>query len=531
MSQADSATPALRPGDLVSARYRVERFLDRIGAEESYAVRAVEDGRPLLLKLLIWPGGTPELPQDELLDWKSGVQRLASFRHPSLSQTHALIPFDEEGRTCLLREPVELEGKTLPELLRSLGRPLRETEVQDLASQIGEALDAVHRLDLLHLVLSPRRIVVISDGDNWRVKLTDVGLYPKTLAARFAEPGYLAPEVLSGQACDPRSDQFSLAVILYELLAGQPAFVGAPDEPREVVVQRVLAEDPLPLLLSKRVELALQRALSRSRGVRFAHLRDFVAALGGSVSRFSPPTEGRVAALPRRPESTWPRLWLPMVQGALWAVCGLGLLLGARKLLFPKKPRTQPPQIVAAPSIETETPDAGSPLAPDAGMEVLLAKLPPLRSASDTPIAAKTATATTTKPTSPQIPKPQGPRPQQIRRDGGIGAGDELPPPPTVDTPDPAASVQVDVSSQDGKLTAVQESKLRACLRLVRRPAPPYRVVLENISGTLYVSPRGTSDEYQTSSDFRDCLKLQISGIVIPKVVTITGKAKVKTTP
>ncbi|HMY58356.1 MAG TPA: hypothetical protein PK472_08885 [Pseudomonadota bacterium] len=100
-----------------------------------------------------------------------------------------------------------------------------------------------------------------------------------------------------------------------------------------------------------------------------------------------------------------------------------------------------------------------------------------------------------------------------------------------MDTPDPAASVQVDVSSQDGKLTAVQESKLRACLRLVRRPAPPYRVVLENISGTLYVSPRGTSDEYQTSSDFRDCLKLQISGIVIPKVVTITGKAKVKTTP
>ncbi|HMY58357.1 MAG TPA: protein kinase, partial [Pseudomonadota bacterium] len=304
--------------------------------KESYAVRAVEDGRPLLLKLLIWPGGPPELPQDELLDWKSGVQRLASFRHPSLSQTHALIPFDEEGRTCLLREPVELEGKTLPELLRSLGRPLRETEVQDLASQIGEALDAVHRLDLLHLGLSPRRIVVISDGDNWRVKLTDVGLYPKTLAARFAEPGYLAPEVLSGQACDPRSDQFSLAVILYELLAGQPAFVGAPDEPREVVVQRVLAEDPLPLLLSKRVELALQRALSRSRGVRFAHLRDFVAALGGSVSRFSPPTEGRVAALPRRPESTWPRLWLPMVQGALWAVCGLDFCSVRASFCFPK---------------------------------------------------------------------------------------------------------------------------------------------------------------------------------------------------
>jgi hypothetical protein len=92
-------------------------------------------------------------------------------------------------------------------------------------------------------------------------------------------------------------------------------------------------------------------------------------------------------------------------------------------------------------------------------------------------------------------------------------------------------AVQIDVMSQDGKLLPAQENGLRTCLRLVRRPPLPYRVVLENIGGTLYVSPRGTADEFQTSSDFRDCLKLRISGIVIPKVVTLSGKAKGKTTP
>ena len=48
-----SSTGALRPGDVVSARYRVERFLERSAQEESYAVRALEDGRPLLLKLVV----------------------------------------------------------------------------------------------------------------------------------------------------------------------------------------------------------------------------------------------------------------------------------------------------------------------------------------------------------------------------------------------------------------------------------------------------------------------------------------------
>jgi len=500
----------------VSARYRVERFLDRHLHEESYAVRSLEEGRPLLLKLIVWPGGAPELPPSVHNEWRTLAARLATFRHPAVSQTLELIPIDGDGRTCLIREPVELEGKTLHDLLLDLGRPLTETEVLGLAAQLGEALDAAHRLELVHLCLSPHRIVVLTDGDTWRVKLTDLGLYPPPLAARFAEPGYLAPEVLSGQPCDPRSDQFSLAVVLYELLSGQAAFVGGPDESREVVVQRVVAEDPLPLLLSQKVELALQRALSRSRGVRFPAMRDFVASLGGDVRRFAPLTAGRASAVKPRRDHGWPRLWLPMVQGALWALCGLALLFGLRKLLFAPKqrPTVAITNTVVRPLIETAA-------QLDAGTEDLVAVPPKEPSSADKPMPPPTVNGTSVIGNGTvRFPPLRGP--------GGVG-----PPIPPANDPisDAPATIQVELSSQDGRLSAAQEGKLRACLRLVRRPAPPYRVVLENIGGILYPSPRGTSDEFLTSSDFRDCLKLQISGMIVPKVVTISGKAKGKISP
>lgn len=538
MSAQVSPTGALRPGDVVSARYRVERFLDRHLHEESYAVRSLEDGRPLLLKLIVWPGGTPELPPSVHGEWRQLAARLTGFRHPAVSQTLELIPLDGDGHTCLIREPVELEGQTLHELLRDLGRPLSETEVLGLAAQLGEALDAAHRLELLHLCLSPHRIVVLTDGDTWRLKLTDLGLYPPPLAARFAEPGYLAPEVLSGQPCDPRSDQFSLAVVLYELLSGQAAFVGGPDESREVVVQRVVAEDPLPLLLSQKVELALQRALSRSRGVRFPTMRDFVAALGGDVRRFAPLTAGRTSAVKPRRDPGWPRLWLPMVQGALWALCGLALLLGLRKLLF--APKLRPKVTITSHRVQPLIENAGL---LDGGSEEPVAVNPPGPSPADKPQPPHTIPGTSGSANGTlRFPPLRGPGGAAVtrfpnkaaanRRDAGSDEPDDPPLLPANEpSSDPPATILVELSSQDGKLSAAQEGKLRACLRLVRRPAPPYRVVLENITGTLYVSPRGTSDEFLTSSDFRDCLKLQISGMIVPKVVTISGKVKGKTTP
>jgi hypothetical protein len=99
MSAKVTPIGTLRPGDIVAGRYRVERFLQRELHEESYAVRTIPDGRPLLLKLIAWPSGPPELSPAELESWKLHVSRLVQLRHPSLSQTYELIAIDGDGRT------------------------------------------------------------------------------------------------------------------------------------------------------------------------------------------------------------------------------------------------------------------------------------------------------------------------------------------------------------------------------------------------------------------------------------------------
>ena len=241
-----------------------------------------------------------------------------------------------------------------------------------------------------------------------------------------------------------------------------------------------------------------------------------------------------------------------MVQGALWALCGLSLLFGVRKLLFPK-PRPVP-AIVTQADVST-APDAAQAIEASDDTDLDL----PERTDGDATAAKDEANVAKARPDpSPTTDLKDGgggggslagpsrlathgtarpaPRVVGLRRDAGAedasgpGGADPVPAPPD-SANNATVAVQVEVSSQEGKLSSAQEAKLRACLRLVRRAELPYRVVLGNITGTLYVSPRGTSDEFLTSRDFRDCLKLQISGMIIPKVVTISGKAKGKTTP
>lgn len=519
MSSGSSGSSArgrtFRQGDVVCARYRVDRFLSGYGLEENYVVRSLLDQRELLLKVIAWPAGSLESVQAEVPAWENTARIVASLRAATLSQTLEIVPLTEQGVTLLVREPVELVGKTLLEFLQTLKRPLRENEVLDLASQLAEALDALHRAQVFHFALSMRRVVVLQQGDGLRIKLSDAGLYPAKIAARFAEPGYLAPEVLGQAACEARADQFSLAVLLYELLSGQPAFIGGEDEPREVVAQRVLYEDPLPLVLSKKIDSALQRALSRSPIVRFGSVRDFVEALGCSVQRIAKPTGARVRAVSRKPRVAWTRLWLPLAQGALWAVCGLGVVLGVRKLLTSQKG-----VVISTTKYDLATADlfTSDLVGSDQG------SLGDLSRAEETPDMKKGKSLGSLSGHS------------EMGTNGTNGARtDRLDSVPARNTNGMGlvrkTDAKVEVVAHDGKLTEQQEDKLRGCLRLVLRPAVPYRIVLQNINGKLLVETNHTSAEFQMSRDFRDCLKLQISGIVSPKVVTISGKPKEKTTP
>jgi serine/threonine-protein kinase len=153
-----------------------------------------------------------------------------------------------------------IDGESLDALLRRVGR-LPEEKAVEVARQLCQALAAVHEQGLLHRDLKPANVMLDGRG---KVRLTDFGLAAaaEDLSAterRSGTPQYMAPEQLAGQPLSPRSDLFSLGLVLYELFTGKRAFAGTdratpPSKPSshvsgldpavERVILRCLEADP-----------------------------------------------------------------------------------------------------------------------------------------------------------------------------------------------------------------------------------------------------------------------------------------------
>lgn len=541
------AAAALKPSEVVAGRYRIVSVLCPPGPDSAFAAyEAVTTGAPagsaaVTLRLLTAPGsglGPYELRDEDRAYLARQAVLLGRVQHPAVAQTYELGPYGDRA-VLLVREPVEQQGQTLRELLAARGGPLAEAEAIKLCAQIGEALEAAHQQGACHLNLTPSCVYVISDGPEVRVKVADFGLLPPSWAAQLGEPGYLAPEQLGGphggatdaQLGDRRTDQFALAVILYEMLAGQPAFIAAANEDRQIVLGRVGNEDPLPLSQSRPVEQALARALSRSRGVRFPAVRDFLRALGVDVSRW-PASLPYIKAAELAPPERSPRLFLPMAAGAVFALLGLGGVVVFRQLTEPPARPPRPDLLAPAssaasderlvssspdglPAADLRAPADGEP--GDAGREDLLGpgELPDLQPSGEG--SAEDLAA----------PGPRHP---------GLVAR----PPVAPGTPPAAGTVAAGGAGGPLKLafsgpevealTEAQRSDLTSCVKMIS-PRLPFNILLQNINGILYVDPNHTSPELSTSQDFRDCLKQRVKGKIVPKVLNITKTSKGKAAP
>lgn len=508
------------------------------------------------------------LGAEALSQWQQQAQLIPKLRHPGIVPAYAMVVGDEHGGALLCREAAETQSQSLRALLAARSGPFPESEALQLVAQVGLALETAHQAGVLHLCLSPARIWVTEEDGTRQLRIADFGLLPPSLAFHYADAGYLAPEQhelnssvapsrslspaadpgrptpslpgepglgtqppLSYQRCDPRTDQFALAVILYELLAGQPAFIGAANEPRAVILHRAQNEDPLPLSLSRRVEQALARALSRSRAVRFPSIRDFMRALGVDVSSWPSPLLPAAAAPPPRRQLT--RIVVPMAMGAALSLLGLFLVLLMRHHLtqpLPKKPlpgagltsvdAAALTDLGQAPSAAEDAAgsDAASPAVVDLGPRAPgPSDMGPVKVAELGSSVAKVPVVVP-PPDGKQPLRPLPPKP--------------LPPQPTA-SPEPVTiSVAVASETPPVALSPEQVSQVKACVRMVR-PAPPFRAVLQNVSGVLLPVVDQTSLSLGTSDDFRDCLKFQVKGTIVPKVITVTsgGASKGKPVP
>ena len=268
-------------------RYVIKRKLGSGGMADVYLAEDQELGRRVALKLLDERHASDEQFVER---FRREAQSAAGLNHPNIVSI-----FDRgraEGTYYIAME--YLDGRTLKELLVRNG-PTPIPIAIDYARQILGALSFAHRNGIIHRDIKPHNIIVGSDG---RLKVTDFGI-ARSGASQMTEAGsivgtaqYLSPEQARGAPVDPRSDLYSLGIVLYEMLTGKVPFSG--DTPVEIAMKHLsqVPEPPSKLRpeLPHDLDAVIMRALAKDPDQRYASAEEMDADLarvarGVAVSR------------------------------------------------------------------------------------------------------------------------------------------------------------------------------------------------------------------------------------------------------
>jgi serine/threonine-protein kinase len=272
-------------------RYQVERELGKGAMGVVYQGRDPKIGRVVAIKTLAL---AQEFEADELADVKARFFREAETAG-RLNHPHIVTIFDAGEEHDLAYIAMEfLKGRDLVPYTKP-GSLLPVDQVVSIIARVADALGYAHRQNVVHRDVKPANIMYEPESDS--VKVTDFGIARITDASKtktgmvLGTPSYMSPEQLAGRKIDGRSDLFSLAVSLYQLLAGRLPFEG------ESMAQLMfkIANEPAPdiLALDPRLPPALagflERALAKEADGRFQTGEAFAQALracvGGGAAR------------------------------------------------------------------------------------------------------------------------------------------------------------------------------------------------------------------------------------------------------
>ena len=267
--------------DALADRYLIERELGRGGMATVYLARDLKHKRLVALKVLL-PSVAAALGAER---FQREIEFAAGLQHP-----HILTVFDsgDVGGDLWFTMPY-VEGESLRERLRR-DRQLPLVEALRIATEAARALEFAHRHGVIHRDIKPENLLLTSDGSTLVADfgiaraldqtggLTETGVVVGT-------PAYMSPEQAAGdRALDARTDIYSLACVLYEMLAGEPPYTGP--NPQALLARRL--SEPVPNLRTTRdvplgIEQTVTRALSRSPADRFPTAGELAQALSGEV--------------------------------------------------------------------------------------------------------------------------------------------------------------------------------------------------------------------------------------------------------
>lgn len=278
---------------VIEDKYVITRLLGRGGMGSVYQATQTRLNRPVAVKVLLshLVGSSSMRTRFE-----REARIVARLNHPAIVTIHdfGVLP---SGHAYLVME--YLDGDTLRKTIAS--GPQSYEAALEILRPVGEAIDAAHRVGVIHRDLKPENIMIVRDHNTASAaRVLDFGLAKMTTQigeddATLAQSGhsagvvgtlmYMAPEVLSGHAADTRADQYSLAIIAYELLAGEHPLGTAMD-----LASVVRGHTDTPMIpLRERVRSvpvhvgeAIDRALAKKPSDRFASVGEFVEALRAS---------------------------------------------------------------------------------------------------------------------------------------------------------------------------------------------------------------------------------------------------------
>lgn len=308
---SSSFDPANRVGEVVAGKYRLERLLGVGGMGAVY--EAVHTGvqRRFALKIMTVD---PERTPDAVRRFTQEAQAAGLIGHPHIVEVFDLGE-SSDGSLFMVMEL--LRGETLHELLRR--GPLPAADAVTIALELLRALDAAHRVGIIHRDIKPQNLFLATRPgvDGATLKVLDFGIAKFHEAdgasavtrsgAIMGTPLYMAPEqVLSDRDIDGRADVWAVGATLFEMLVGRPVHLAphAAAAAVRIVTERAPRVRTLRADVDPELEDVVARALTISRDERFASAADMIAALESIAARLPPSEVGAVMS----PSSGVPRL-------------------------------------------------------------------------------------------------------------------------------------------------------------------------------------------------------------------------------